>query len=408
VNRHQENKSVQVFLFLNFVGFLVAFYTLWHHVAINNNALQQASFCNVSSYINCDAVALSSFSSLAGYPVAALLVIFYGVLSSLALYLYFIPKDSKNSAEASRTMGRMRDSILTVTSIGMLVTIVLAALSFFVLKLLCLLCLASYIINLLLWLVAFSLVRKNPRDGGFYPIPPKSAIMSSLIVAGVLALSPLMVRGMVGSTALDDNIVNTVLYQHFSSIPSHINTSNSPSIGPEDARIVVVEYSDFQCPYCARASTVIPEVVRASPGVRFVFKNFPLDPNCNSTMQGRGHALSCLAAKTGHCVFKSGGSSAFFTYEKAVFAQQSSLSSPLIETIALRSSSLTKEELKACVDSPDTHREIVSQVEEAIAVGVTGTPAVYVNGRRLEYGTIPKVLRRVIARYSESLSNAGK
>jgi protein-disulfide isomerase len=124
-------------------------------------------------------------------------------------------------------------------------------------------------------------------------------------------------------------------------------------------------------------------------------------------MQGRGHPLACVAAKHGHCVFKAKGNDAFFVYEKSVFGQQSQLSVPLIEEIALKSG-IGKDELKACVDSPETHASIVAQAEEGKAVGVTGTPAVYVNGRRLEYGSVAKVLKAVLARYSETSANAGQ
>jgi|GEM_PF-1083673 len=403
--RDHVKKSIRALLVTSVLGFVVALYTLWHHVSINNNALEAASFCNVSAYVNCDAVALSPYSAVLGYPVAGLLVIFYGVLFCLGAALSFAtaPSGKRNATQESDARA-LRSSLFVLTTLAMLPTLLLAAISAFVLKLLCLLCLTSYVINAVLWVITW---RLRSNDDGLSPLPPNSTRVPTALVALVLALSPLMIKGMVSGSGIDDNVLRSVLSQHFSATPSTIATEGFPSIGPSDAKIVVVEYSDFQCPYCARASTVVPQVVRASPGTRFVFKNFPLDPSCNPTMQGRGHPLACVAAKTGHCLFKSKGNDAFFAYEKSVFAQQPSLSAPLIEKIALENG-ISLEELKVCIDSPETHASIVAQAEEAKAVGVTGTPAIYVNGRKLEYGPVAKVLKAVLARYSETSSNAGQ
>jgi protein-disulfide isomerase len=405
--RHQDKKPVQFFLLTNFIGFVVGLYTLWHHVSINTNALERASFCNVSSYINCDAVALSPYSAVFGYPVAGLLVIFYGVLMMLGLALYFAEFGASKPAKDENELHKLRSSIFVLSSFALVPTAALGLISVFVLKLLCLLCLTSYLINVVIWFFALRFYRRNPKTEGIHVLPPKTSRISAGIVAAVLALSPFMIKGIVGGGDIDDNVLNSALYSHFSQAPMTISTEGSPSFGPADAKVTVVEYSDFQCPHCARASTVVPQVVRAFSQVRFVFKNFPLDPNCNPTMQGRGHPLACLAAKTGHCVFTSKGSEAFFAYEKSVFAKQAELSAPLIEEIAL-SGGLSKDALKTCVESPEVHAVMVAQSEEGKAIGVTGTPAIYVNGRKLDYGSVAKVLKTVIERYSENTSNAGK
>jgi len=386
---------------------IVAFYTLWHHIAINNNVLEGSSFCNVSSYVNCDAVALSPYSEIMGVPVAALMLIFYGVLMVLGLSLFFSSAPSGKSSEEPLSSRKLRASIFTIATLGLIPTILYAAIAFFVLKLLCLLCLTSYVINVVIWILSLKISKKNPKGESFQPSALMASLWPIMITTLVLALVPLMIIGSMNTSKVDDNLVRSVLNSHFSKPSSLIATEGFPSIGPTDAKVVVVEYSDFQCPYCARASTVVPEVVRASPDVRFIFKNFPLDPNCNPTMQGAGHPLACLAAKTGHCVFKNKGNDAFFAYEKTVFSQQSKLSPPYIEEIGL-SSGLSKQELKACVDSPETHAAMVAQSEEGKAVGVSGTPAVFINGRILEYGSVAKVLKAAIARYSETPANAGK
>lgn len=398
----KSKKLSQVFLFITFIGLCVGLYTLWHHVSINSGAAEGASFCSVNSYINCDAVALSKYSEFLGYPVAGFLVVFYGLLLVLGFGLYLSAgKDGEHSYR-----NQLSSSTFVLTSIGLIPTVLLAFISLFQLKLLCLLCTASYIVNLFLWISSF-LIKKNQNSGSF-SLPPKATYSSLAIVGIILALTPLVFQGMIGPSRVDDKVINTALYQHFTAKASSINTSNAPSFGPEDAKITVVEYSDFQCPYCARASAVIPQVVRAQPDVRYVFKNYPLDPNCNTTMQSRGHPLACLAAKAGQCVFTRKGSEPFFTYEKSVFSNQPQLTAEMIHELAIKATGLSEAELKECIDSPEIHQMIVDQVSEGSAVGVSGTPSVYVNGRRLEYGTMASVLKAVISKYKEAPSNAGK
>lgn len=407
MKRHQEKTLVQFFLFSTFVGLIVALYTLWHHIAINNNVLEGSSFCNVSSYVNCDAVALSPYSQIGFVPVAAFMVIFYGVLLVLGLSLFFAETPSGKNSEESLRARKLRSSIFTLSIVGLVPTVIYAGISFFVLKLVCVLCIATYLINIVLWALSLKIVKKNPPGEGFSPFALTASLWPIVITTILLALVPLMIRGSMNASKIDDNLLRSVLSSHFSKTAASISTEGFPSIGPVDAKVTIVEYSDFQCPYCARASTVVPEVARAAPGVRFVFKNFPLDPNCNPTMQGAGHPLACVAAKTGHCVFKNKGNEAFFAYEKKAFSNQSKLSRPYIEELGLESG-LSKADLKACIESPETHASMVAQSEEGKAVGVSGTPAVFVNGRVLEYGSVAKVLKAVIARYLETTANAGK
>lgn len=398
----KSKKLSQTFLFTNFLGFIVGLYTLWHHVNINNGAVEGASFCTLNSYINCDAVALSAYSEFLGYPVAGFLVLFHGALMVLGLGLFL----SAGNKSEQNYRNQLAASSFALLSVGLIPTVFLAFVSLFSLKLLCLLCLASYILNLILWTLSLLIVKD--QKGPLFSLPPKASWTSLFIVSGVLALTPFIFKGLIGPSRADDEVVNTALYQHFTSKASNISVLNAPSIGPENASITIVEYSDFQCPFCARASAVIPQVVRASSDVRFVFKNFPLDPNCNPTMKSRGHPLACLAAKAGHCVFQSKGSDKFFEYEKSIFAQQASLTSEIIHEVAQKASSLSAEDLKACIENPLTHQSIVDQVNEGAAAGVTGTPAVYINGRRLEYGTMANVLKAAISKYKEAARNAGK
>lgn len=74
------------------------------------------------------------------------------------------------------------------------------------------------------------------------------------------------------------------------------------SIGPKTAPITIVEFSDFQCPYCRVAAISLKTVMQRFPGkVRLVFRNYPLDNSCNRMMQRPLHTNPCEAAKAAYC-----------------------------------------------------------------------------------------------------------
>ncbi len=387
---------LQTILVLILLGMGVSSYSLWHHIAINSNSLSSSSFCNVSSYINCDAVALSKWSTFFGYPVAALALVFYAALFSTTLALYFLPK------EESDRRNPLRGHLFALTSIGLVPTFLLAGVSVFGLSLLCLMCLTSYLINLGLWILSLRLNKGNSIPFVQSILPPKSSWPVYFSMCAVFALSPVVMKGLVGARSIDSSLLKTILYKHFTETPKSIVNEGAPSLGNKDAKIVIVEYSDFQCPYCARAATVIPQIVLAhSKNVRLVSKQYPLDPNCNSGITGRGHPHSCGAAKAAYCVFKTKGNDAYYSIEKKLFANQSSLNTNNIREYALQEG-LTEAELDSCYNDPATHSAIVTQVEEGVAVGVEGTPSIFINGRKLENGASAEVLKAALDKYLNS------
>ncbi|WP_181959167.1 thioredoxin domain-containing protein, partial [Klebsiella pneumoniae] len=75
-----------------------------------------------------------------------------------------------------------------------------------------------------------------------------------------------------------------------------LNDKGTPSYGPADAKVTVVEFFDYQCIYCARLAPELEKVIKANPDVRFVFKEFPIF--------GQRWPASLSAAKTGLQIWK--------------------------------------------------------------------------------------------------------
>ncbi len=144
--------------------------------------------------------------------------------------------------------------------------------------------------------------------------------------------------------------------------------ADGPALGPADARITIVEFSDFQCPYCKRASAVVKEVRERYPeDVRLVYKQFPLE---TIHPQARGAAEASLCADE---------QDRFWDYHDKLFDNPRKLS----EEDLLRYAGELELDLprfEQCV-ADRAHKDVVdAHVELGRGLGVSGTPAFFVNG----------------------------
>ncbi|MFM7143213.1 MAG: DsbA family protein [Alphaproteobacteria bacterium] len=161
-------------------------------------------------------------------------------------------------------------------------------------------------------------------------------------------------------------------------------TDDDPSRGPKNSKVTIVEYSDYQCPFCAKANTIIEEEVLKQYGdkVRFVYKQFPLV---------QIHPWAETASLVGLCVNKIAGTDAFWKYHSAVFSKAEGIE-PEGATDKLlglaKDAGADQAKVKACLDKGETKAAIAASMAEAESIGVNSTPTFFVNGRRLA-GAMP-------------------
>jgi protein-disulfide isomerase/uncharacterized membrane protein len=393
--------SWNLFILITIIGWINALVTLWHREKLHRFAMESSSFCNISEKINCDTVALSEWSALLGFPTAAWGLLFYAVLMLIALWSYFKLLDGEEQNVASGAAW-----LFAITTLSLVPTAGLAAISFFKIGSLCLLCLLTYLVNILLAILAYGMYKDSKGSSSSLStrlqIFTRSFGQTWWIVAAItLALhvfSPTIVGQMAtgAKDSFDDKTLSYVLQSYATSPKVNLLLDTYPSFGPTDAKITVVEYSDFQCPYCARSSVVVTPLLKSYGNlVRYVYKPYPLDSACNPNMNRSPHPLACLAAKIGQCVFEQKGSNSFFEFKKSVFDSQSKLSTDLIKSFATNAG-LDSAQTDACLADPKGHQQIVDSVKEGSKVGVEGTPSIFINGRKVDAGPHPKVIRAVI------------
>jgi len=148
-----------------------------------------------------------------------------------------------------------------------------------------------------------------------------------------------------------------------------------PSRGPVDAPITIVEFSDFQCPYCSRVKGSIDAVMaRYGKNVRLVFRDLPLPMHPNAPK----------AAEAGECAQEQGK---FWELHDKMFADQNALAPENLKKSAAEIG-LNAAAFNECLDSGKHAANVKLDADAAQALGVNGTPAFFVNGRFLN-GAVP-------------------
>lgn len=144
--------------------------------------------------------------------------------------------------------------------------------------------------------------------------------------------------------------------------------ATGPSMGPADAPVTLVEFSDFQCPYCVRIYPTLQEVAKSyGDKVRLVYRQFPLDIHDNAFK----------AAEASLCADDQGK---FWGMHNAMFDNQQAVKSGGFSELA-SSLGLDVKAFNICMASGKFTAQVERDMQDASVVGVTGTPATFVNGR---------------------------
>lgn len=148
---------------------------------------------------------------------------------------------------------------------------------------------------------------------------------------------------------------------------------NDPRKGPDNAPIRVVEWSDFQCPFCARVGPAIQQVIDTyGDQVQVVFRDYPLPANM--------HPQAQVSAEAGQCAHEQGR---FWDMHDKMFANQRALTAEQLKGYA-KELELDEAAFNECLDSGRQREAVLADHGEGLSIGVRGTPAIFINGRRLQ------------------------
>ncbi len=164
---------------------------------------------------------------------------------------------------------------------------------------------------------------------------------------------------------------------------AEVGIDGNPIFGNPNAKVTIVEFADYQCPFCARMVPTLKDVIKKYDGkVNWVYRDFPLD----------FHPEAIPAAVAANCAGKQGK---YYEMHHRLFEEIRNLGSDLYPKLA-GELGLDAAAFSTCLKDPEQQQEVMRDQAAGAKVGVNGTPAYFINGRRISGGVDVAELSKII------------
>lgn len=165
-----------------------------------------------------------------------------------------------------------------------------------------------------------------------------------------------------------------------------------PSMGPQNAAVTVVEFSDFECPNCRRLEPELEQLRKIYDGrMQFIWMDFPLD----------AHHHAMIAADAARCAGEQGQ---FWPYHDALMSGRESLGAQNLSDLAARLG-LDSTKFNSCLAARKYQGLIESDMDHGDRLGISGTPTIFINGRQYTGGQSLDYLKAAIDRAAKEASS---
>jgi protein-disulfide isomerase len=336
------------------------------------------SYCNVSQTINCDAVAKSTYSVFWGLPLSV-----WGLFAyTIAIFISVWGIRTKRAAPAAL--------ILLLGGVATLGALVLAYLSAFVIGSWCLLCAASWGVDLTLLVCGLLMVAPAFKASFLEVVETFRKQRLTVVLLGGLTLVALLVTGQTLSQKTPDSALPQLSVKASSTKPAMVTgltEAGHPYIGAAKPKVLIEEFSDYQCPFCAKAHATLRALVNRYPdSIRVVHRHFPLDNDCNKAITRPFHTHACYYAKLAVCAATL---NRFWETNDFLFHHGHDEAPVAVGTLA-REVGVDGELLQQCLSSKS--RDLLApDIEEGIRLKIDGTPTFVINGEKVT-GQLPETL----------------
>jgi len=387
-----SNKARALALVFAFVGLgaMLAAASVHYRLLFNP---RYTSFCDINSTVSCSEVYLSRFSTAFGVPIAVYGVIWFaGVIVLLTSAVFGRPSIREN----------IPGYVFALSTGALAVVLYLVYISIAVLKVYCVLCLATDIAVVGLFVVSgaatsfpmTTLPRRAIHDLRAVITSPIAIVVAVLFLGGAASAVAFFPREggpleAAASSQAQEADRRSQFDRWYGAQP------RVPIVVPSAAKVVIVDFSDFQCPFCKQAYLTLKPILakynaRQPGAVELVLKDFPLDSKCNANVQNGGpHPSACEAAVA---VRLARAKKQDVALEDWLFDNQPAMTSETVRKAA--------REIGQVTDFQDKYASTIELVKGDINFGhslnVKATPTLFINGVKVEGVLEPAFMDRAI------------
>jgi uncharacterized membrane protein/predicted DsbA family dithiol-disulfide isomerase len=356
--------------------------TVVHYKLLTNPGY--TSFCDVNATVSCTQAYLSRYGSFLGVPVA---------VAGLFFFLLILLLVAIGGSEKSRIRDSVPAYVFALSTVGLAFTMYLAWASYVQLKTFCMVCATTYVAVVALFIISggattfpmTTLPRRAPRDLRTLFSSPVALVLALLYIVGagsVIAYFPSE-----GAQAAAAAPMTPLTDQQRAELIKwwDLQPRVDLSVPAEGAKVVVVGFSDFQCPHCRSAHESYKGLIAKYAGnsqVRFIAKHFPLEGECNPNAPNGNHMAACEAAGA---VVQARETGKAAVMEDWLYDHQTTLTPSMVREAA--------KDVGGIADFNGGYAKALEEVKADArmggVLGVNSTPTFFLNGRKLPPGVVP-------------------
>lgn len=337
------------------------------------------SICSVSEFIDCDGVARTNESQFFGIPLA-----YWGMFWYAFVFLMLKARDLKEHKlfKFMEVFKNPLDYIAVLGLFSFIVSITLLCISLFQIKKLCIFCAVTYVLNLIIALIATRPIEEFSFLGSL-----KQSVLDFLdaikIKKYAIAFALVVLAGVAVLTYTSTTLIFAPHVKHNKEFKSLKNAKikdyliSGNDLGSADAPIKVYVYSDFDCPSCRYLHIQLYYLAKKYDNIQFVHKNYPLDQDCNKFLPFPGHTTSCMKARYAEAALMQGK---YLDFAAHVFAEQPDTEEKVLKIAEDLGLDMAK--LKKDAKSPAVKAIIEQDIKDALHVGLSGTPGMYIGNHK--------------------------
>ena len=374
-------------IILMMVGFAITIYLAVVYYQANFNQYALPSACAISDFMDCDAVARTTESQFFGVPLA-----YWGMFLYLFMMMLLCVDKLKN-IPGLKFLEVFKNKYHYIASLGVIsftISMILLCVSLFVIKKLCIMCAATYVINLIIGIVAvfgiegdfLTAIKQSWIDfvDALKPLPYRVAFIVVMLFAVVF------LGWTYTSAVFSPALKNQRGYGEFLNTKTNKYSITGNVLGSEaEDAIVLHVYSDYMCPMCSIFNMMVHKLSKDFTNLRIEHHSLPLDTACNKYMTQEFHKGSCTMARYAEAAHMQGK---FWEVNSLFFEKKPVTDEEVIKVLEESGFDLDMDKLKKDAKSKKVIDIINADIDYAVAKGQIGTPTMQL-GEDFEMG-IPR------------------